>query len=404
MPHERRRDGLANIRHMLGFSPLVGVIGHRQVGKTTLLSRLVKRYVTCDDATVVREAQADPANFLQQHAGRCVGIDECQLVPVLFPALKEWVRVHSRPGQFVLSGSVRFTSRRAIRESLTGRIVTQELLPFTIGELAQEPLADGLLRIMSLSTLVQLERQFVASKAVWHRRQREITLFLERGGLPGICMIRNPVIRRTKLAAQLQTLLDRDVRLVAPTTLPYHTIATVVAHLAASAGEAINLSAMRRALQVGPATLKKLLYALEAIFIIRTIPVEGSSVGQVYFFEDLAEWRHLLPNSPEHFWQMAHLIFHHARAQWIYQLRQVATFFQYRTRGGALVPVCVRENDRVLGLLPIAGSEPNRSEVATAASFLKMYGQGKLLYLSESAATIQGDTRTALVPTALVTC
>jgi AAA domain len=69
-------------------------------------------------------------------------IDEAQLFPALFPALKAHVRINKRKGQFLLSGSVRFTSKADIRESLTGRIVSLELLPFTISGAAGVPLPD----------------------------------------------------------------------------------------------------------------------------------------------------------------------------------------------------------------------------------------------------------------------
>lgn len=403
MPHERQRHARSNIRQLLTFSPLVGLLGHRQVGKTTLLARMTTRYFTLDDATEQREAQRRAPSYVRQRAGQRVGLDECQLAPALFPALKEWVRTHPKPGQFLLSGSVRFTSRRAIRESLTGRIITQELLPFSISELAQEPPAAGLLRLVSLQSLAQLQTVFPSPARGWQHRQHAITNFLERGGMPGICLIRNPVIRHTKLVAQLQTILDRDVRLVSPTTLPYQTIYGVVSYVADRAGIPLNLSEMSRTLQVASVTLKKLLYALEAVFVLRTIPIEGSTAGVVYYFEDLAEWQCVRSQRAERFWQLTHLLYHHARVQWAYQLEHTASFFQYRTRGGALVPVCIRSQDGVLGLLPIEAAHPNRSERAMAASFLKTYARGKILYLTEARITPQGEERTAIAPLAMVT-
>ncbi len=68
------------------------------------------------------------------------GIDECQPAPPLFPEVKEYVRTHKNPGQLILSGSVRFNSRKAIRGSLTGRMLSYELLPFSISEMEKKPL------------------------------------------------------------------------------------------------------------------------------------------------------------------------------------------------------------------------------------------------------------------------
>ncbi len=403
MPHQRRRYALRNIQQLLSFSPLVGLLGHRQVGKTTLLAHIAKRYCTLDEADEQQAAQQHAKAYIHQRAGHRIGLDECQLAPALFPALKEWVRTHPKPGQFLLSGSVRFTSRRAIRESLTGRIVTQELLPFSIGELAQDPLAESLLRILPQSSLLQIHTLLSYPARVWRQRQHAINIFLERGGMPGLCMIRNPVIRRTKVAAQLQTILDRDVRLVIPTTLPYQTIHDIASYIANYAGIPINIAHMSRALHVASPTLKKILYALEGVFVLRGIPVEGSTAGMVYYFEDLAEWQSLRSQPTERYWQLVHLIYHHARIQWAYQLEHAASFFQYRTRSGAIVPVCIRSKEGVLGLLPIHDAQPNRSEIATSASFLKTYARGNILFLTEKSSQIHGEERTATVPLAAVT-
>lgn len=37
MPHERKRYVNANVAKALAYSPIVGIVGQRQVGKTTVL-------------------------------------------------------------------------------------------------------------------------------------------------------------------------------------------------------------------------------------------------------------------------------------------------------------------------------------------------------------------------------
>ena len=128
MPHSRIRYLASLVKKGLRFSPIVGILGHRQVGKTTLAESLGARYYTLDLRPTLESIQADPLGFLETQEKHPTVLDECQLLPDLFPALKERVRKKKRPGQFLLTGSVRFTSRKAIRESLTGRIVTFELL------------------------------------------------------------------------------------------------------------------------------------------------------------------------------------------------------------------------------------------------------------------------------------
>jgi predicted AAA+ superfamily ATPase len=61
------------------FSPIVGVLGHRQVGKTTIMESMVKHYLTFDDEDTLIAAQKSPRLFLDSLAGTNIGIDECQL-------------------------------------------------------------------------------------------------------------------------------------------------------------------------------------------------------------------------------------------------------------------------------------------------------------------------------------
>ena len=157
MAHERIRHASDRLKRLLGFSPIVGIFGHRQVGKTTLLSRHVRSYATLDLRAQLDRAEADPQAFVSSATEYPFGIDEAQLAPALFPALKEHVRVHRRPGQFILSGSVRFTSRKAIRESLTGRIVHLELLPFTQAEIDHAAKAFGPVIVPELAVFVEVD-------------------------------------------------------------------------------------------------------------------------------------------------------------------------------------------------------------------------------------------------------
>jgi len=153
MPHIRQRYVTNLIEKAKLLSPIVGLLGHRQVGKTTVLELLANSYSTLDSKSLLDMANKFPEEFLVNHHSGFQAIDECQLAPALFPALKEWVRKKKQPGQFLLSGSVRFTSRKLIQESLTGRIVNFELLPLSVSEIAQLELPQTLKMIMTKLTI-----------------------------------------------------------------------------------------------------------------------------------------------------------------------------------------------------------------------------------------------------------
>jgi predicted AAA+ superfamily ATPase len=77
------------LQHLATLSPLVGPIGHRQVGKTTLLDQISQQYVTFDDENNLASANSNPKAFVSTLRSLGTAIDECQLAEKLFPALKE---------------------------------------------------------------------------------------------------------------------------------------------------------------------------------------------------------------------------------------------------------------------------------------------------------------------------
>ncbi|ETA81806.1 ATP-binding protein [Youngiibacter fragilis] len=99
------------------------ITGPRQVGKTTILKRIMgndRVYVTLDDMEERRLAKNDPALFLQMHA-LPIMIDEVQYAPELFSYIKIAVDNGAPPGAFWLTGSQAFNLMHLAQESLAGR-------------------------------------------------------------------------------------------------------------------------------------------------------------------------------------------------------------------------------------------------------------------------------------------
>ena len=83
--------------------PVVLVTGPRQVGKTTMLQKLMqgtdRGYVSLDDLNERSIAKTDPELFLQLHKPPIL-IDEVQYAPELFTYIKMYVDTHQEPGAF----------------------------------------------------------------------------------------------------------------------------------------------------------------------------------------------------------------------------------------------------------------------------------------------------------------
>lgn len=397
MPHMRKRFIYENIKQAQKMSAIIGVLGHRQVGKTTVLENLCKSYITLDQKKSLDLAKVDPEQFLKENSIPLQGIDECQLAPPLFPELKEFVRKNKSPGQFLLSGSVRFTSRSAIKESLTGRIVNFELLPFSISEMAHLDLPNTIDILMSSTSLERVIQSLQTHSKHAHSLTKEFNYYFDHGGLPGVCFIRDKKLRNLRIKEQLQTILDRDLRLVYPTTLPYTQILDFLIFLARTQGQKFNYSDATRACQISDTTQKKLLYALESIFLIRRVPIEGEK-GQIFYLEDQAESKYLLDGNLIESDAFEQLIYRNIRTQLYYKLGQSFREFHFLTRGGSRIPYAIEQSGVILGVLPIKEENPNRAELASAASFLKKFEKSRVLFLHQGKNIIQVDERSISAP------
>ena len=381
MAHIRKRFLTENIIQSLGFSSIIGILGHRQVGKTTLLNGLVKDYVTLDLKEKREFAQNKPDEFLATLTKKPVGIDECQLAPDLFPALKEAVRINKKPGQFIITGSVRFTSRKAIRESLTGRIINHELLPFTISELIEDGFNFLAYRLHNYDFESHLPQ---SPKRILNLREKHGLTYLKNGGLPGVCFVRNEVNRNTRIESQLETILDRDLTLLIHTRLRLNQLKNMLSELAKQQGSPVHFGKLAKAAETTIPTVKSILQNLESLFLIRRLPSEGSTKSEIYFFEDLGESYYLNPKGHHHqtLAALQLLVFAHLKAAMMYQRQYSSRFYHFLNRGSKTPMICVEANQANTAFFSIMGSIPTRSEAMQANSYLSAMSNSKVVFVT----------------------
>jgi len=125
-----------SIKVALSDTPVVMVVGPRQVGKTTLVRQIAgsdMQYLTLDDEATRLSAQDDPVGLVRR-LDRAV-IDEVQRAPELLLAIKKSVDEDRRPGRFLLTGSANIMTLPKVADSLAGRMQTQLLLPLSQAEI-----------------------------------------------------------------------------------------------------------------------------------------------------------------------------------------------------------------------------------------------------------------------------
>ena len=120
--------------------PVVGIIGSRQIGKTTLAKQIIP-HINKETIYLDLESIADyqklenPELYLEQHKEKCVIIDEVQNKPDLFPILRSIIDKDRKPGRFIILGSASPEMLRQSSESLAGRISYIQLHPFNLYEI-----------------------------------------------------------------------------------------------------------------------------------------------------------------------------------------------------------------------------------------------------------------------------
>jgi len=244
---------------------MVVLTGARQVGKTTLAHQLMGKfenaqYLNWDvlpDRGVLQRQSWDPR-------AKLLVMDEIHKMP----DWKNWLKgvVDGRtPGQALLvTGSARMETFRQGGDSLAGRYFAFRLHPFSVREWC------GL-------------RQVEPADALDH--------LLERGGFPEPCLADNPVDADRWRAQYFNDLIREDV-LEFSRLQEINTMRLFVELLRDRVGSPLSLASMARDLAVSPATLKRYLDILQALFIVFTVQPWHRNIARailqspkVYFFD-----------------------------------------------------------------------------------------------------------------------
>ncbi len=191
----KRFRELQSLQKNIGQFPIVGILGARQVGKTTLsqmLAKSLKMPVTYFDLENPHDLSqlTDPMLALGDMKGLIV-LDEVQRMPNLFPILRVLADKEKKKRKFLILGSASPELLRQASESLAGRIVYHELSGLSLEEVGVTHLRRLWLRGgFPLSYLAAS----TAGSYLW--RQSFIKTFLERD-IPQLgILIRSETLRR----------------------------------------------------------------------------------------------------------------------------------------------------------------------------------------------------------------
>lgn len=240
--------------------PVVLVTGPRQVGKTTMLQKLMagtdRGYVTLDDLNERNIAKTDPELFLQLHKPPVL-IDEVQYAPELFTYIKMYVDKNHEPGAFWLTGSQMFKLMGGVQESLAGRVAVLSLT-----SLSQTEIEGGTMKPFNVDMESLTERKE-------GRKEADVKTIFERiyrGSMPAIVSGVNSNIQ-IFYSSYLSTYIERDVKELSDAidSLKFLRFITAVA---ARCGQMLNIAEIARDADINQVQAKSWLGILESLGII----------------------------------------------------------------------------------------------------------------------------------------
>lgn len=244
------RKYIAELSELGQYFPVIGIVGPRQVGKTTL----VKEYLNVLDKPAVYLDLEKPSDFQKlneaehffaQHQSSCLIIDEIQRRPELFSLIRASVDDHRVPLRFILLGSANPDLLRGASESLAGRISYVRMHPFSLMEIEN-------------------------NEPVRHHF---------RGGFPDAFLAPNDKIARRWLDDFIATYIERDLPLLGLPASPV-TTRRLWEMLAWQNGNLLNASAFGNSLGLTYHTVNKYLEFIEGAFMFSRLLPYAVNLGK----------------------------------------------------------------------------------------------------------------------------
>lgn len=242
-----RREIMNELRYRLRHNPAVGLLGARQVGKTTLARDVAdalpsSAYLDLETPEDVAKL-GNASSFFARHTGKLIVLDEIHRAPEIFAIMRGVIdrgrRAGRGNGQFLVLGSASPELLRQSSETLAGRISYLEMGGLSALEVMRHRRSPG---------------------ALWLR-----------GGFPDSFLAATDDLSLTWRGDFIRTYLERDIPQLG-FRIPAVRLRRLWTMLAHTQGEQANASMLGGNLEVGGKTISHYLDILEGMLLLRRLP------------------------------------------------------------------------------------------------------------------------------------
>lgn len=344
--HTRNRHVIQILKKRAKIFPVLGVLGPRQVGKSTFLMHQwceseQANYITFDEKEVAQRALRAPAQLLLDESSNQkvhLIIDEAQKVPHIFDSIKALVDKNRRNGAFTLSGSVEFSSKSGVRESLAGRMGITKLYPMTLRELNNK---DFMAPWVTFNFNTQ------------HRLDpKSVETWIERGGMPIFCRLSDLDERIGLINSWIEAICYKDIKQLKDADYDSEVVYNLMLHLATES--LISIAQLASEFGTTPANIKKHLHALESLFLIYKIPSfenpRGRPKYKIFDAGVLNALRGGKATIISRHDSLITLLINEIYAQYEYSGKLRPEISYYRTRGGAEIDLVLKTREQLVGI------------------------------------------------------
>ena len=373
---------------------VVMVSGMRQVGKSTLFKHIADRtYVTLDNTRALDTALNMEDVFFKQYSVPIL-IDEIQRAPNLFLPIKELVDTSDKRGLVWLTGSQRFELMKNTSESLAGRVVNFELLPFSLYELEGKAFEQK--PYLPSNSIKERTLKGMTDDALWHR--------IWQGTWPDV-VDDTPENRDNFYNGLLQTYLERDVIQTGINKL--RDFQRFLAILATRIGQEFQITKIAAEVGISFTTARDWLSIAESSGVIYLLPPFFENIGKtivkkpkLYFTDTgLAAWLCGIPSSDalQNFYNKGaffeNFVIIEILKSWLHNGKR-ANFFFYRDSTFQEVDLLIKDGTtyypiEIKGTAHPEGSMVKAFDTIKGGSFTR--GPGALICLTNESRFIQKD-------------